>query len=150
VPKKSFFDTTRLVAETRPKEAVHPALKTNFKWESRSKNCRTAYSLELRTIFPARCAGRTVAEALEIARDVASKLIEARRDRDGVLNLPTTANGGTRDRGRGLSGAIARQAVGSHEIWFNPTAEPPGDMPEGTLRAILKQSEIEVDMFLSA
>ena len=34
--------------------------------------------------------GRTVAEALEIARDVASKLIEARRERDGLPNLPTT------------------------------------------------------------
>ena len=39
--------------------------------------------------------GRTVAEALEIARDVARKLIEARRERDGVPNLPTTS--GRRD-----------------------------------------------------
>lgn len=35
--------------------------------------------------------GRTVAEALEIARDVARKLIEARRERDGVPNLPNTS-----------------------------------------------------------
>jgi predicted RNase H-like HicB family nuclease len=35
--------------------------------------------------------GRTVAEALDIARDVARKLIEARRDRGGVPELPTTA-----------------------------------------------------------
>ena len=35
--------------------------------------------------------GRTVAEALEIARDVARKLIEARRERDGVPNLPSTS-----------------------------------------------------------
>jgi predicted RNase H-like HicB family nuclease len=34
--------------------------------------------------------GRTVAEALEIARDVARKLIEARREREGALNLRTT------------------------------------------------------------
>jgi len=41
-----------------------------------------------------------------------------------------------------------RQAAGSHEIWFNSstnryTTVPnhPGDMPEGTLRAILKQAE---------
>jgi predicted RNase H-like HicB family nuclease len=34
--------------------------------------------------------GRTVAEALDIARDVGRKLIEARRDRDGIPNLPTT------------------------------------------------------------
>jgi len=33
--------------------------------------------------------GRTVAEALDIARDVARKLIEARRGREGALNLPT-------------------------------------------------------------
>ena len=35
--------------------------------------------------------GRTVAEALEIARDVARKLIEARRERDGVPHLLSTA-----------------------------------------------------------
>jgi predicted RNase H-like HicB family nuclease len=34
--------------------------------------------------------GRTVAATLEIARDVARKLIEARRERGGVPNLPTT------------------------------------------------------------
>jgi predicted RNase H-like HicB family nuclease len=34
--------------------------------------------------------GRTVAEALDIARDVARKLIEARRERDVMPNLPTT------------------------------------------------------------
>lgn len=34
--------------------------------------------------------GRTVAEALEIARDVARKLIEARRERDGMPALHTT------------------------------------------------------------
>ena len=32
--------------------------------------------------------GRTVAEALDIARDVARKLIEARREREGVPALP--------------------------------------------------------------
>lgn len=34
--------------------------------------------------------GRTVAETLEIARDVARKLIEARSERDGVPDLRTT------------------------------------------------------------
>jgi predicted RNase H-like HicB family nuclease len=34
--------------------------------------------------------GRTVAEALDIARDVARRLIEAQRERDGIPNLPTT------------------------------------------------------------
>ena len=49
-----------------------------------------------------------------------------------------------------------RQAAGSHEIWYNPntnryTTIPnhPGDIPEGTLRAILKQANIEPDDFLS-
>ena len=37
--------------------------------------------------------GRTVSETLEIARDVARKLIEARREREGESSLPapTTA-----------------------------------------------------------
>ncbi len=48
-----------------------------------------------------------------------------------------------------------RQATGSHEIWYNGqpdryTTVPnhPGDMPEGTLRAILKQADILPDGFL--
>lgn len=48
-----------------------------------------------------------------------------------------------------------RQAAGSHEIWFNPASNHyttlpnhPGDMPEGTLRAILKQAGIEPETFL--
>jgi predicted RNase H-like HicB family nuclease len=37
--------------------------------------------------------GRTVSETLDIARDVARKLIEARRERDGGLpDLPTIAD----------------------------------------------------------
>lgn len=35
--------------------------------------------------------GRTVAETLEIARDVARRLVEARREREGEPVLPTTA-----------------------------------------------------------
>ncbi len=48
-----------------------------------------------------------------------------------------------------------RQAAGSHEIWYNEqtnryTTVPnhPGDIPEGTLRAILKQAGIEPNDFL--
>jgi predicted RNA binding protein YcfA (HicA-like mRNA interferase family) len=48
-----------------------------------------------------------------------------------------------------------RQAAGSHEIWFNPNSKRyttvpnhPGDLPEGTLRAILKQAGIETEQFL--
>jgi len=47
-----------------------------------------------------------------------------------------------------------RQAAGSHEIWYNPSSgryttipNHPGDMPEGTLRAILKQAGIDQDKF---
>jgi predicted RNA binding protein YcfA (HicA-like mRNA interferase family) len=50
-----------------------------------------------------------------------------------------------------------RNAAGSHEIWrnaatgrFTTIPNHPGDMPEGTLRAILKQAGIEPDDFLKA
>jgi predicted RNA binding protein YcfA (HicA-like mRNA interferase family) len=50
-----------------------------------------------------------------------------------------------------------RQAAGSHEIWHNPETQKfttipnhPGDMPEGTLRAILKQAGVSPDEFLEA
>lgn len=49
-----------------------------------------------------------------------------------------------------------RQAAGSHEIWHNPTSNKfttvpnhTGDMPEGTLSAILKQADIKPEDFLS-
>ena len=35
--------------------------------------------------------GRTLAETLEIARDVARPLIEVRREREGALSLPPAA-----------------------------------------------------------
>ena len=48
-----------------------------------------------------------------------------------------------------------RQAKGSHEIWWNPqsrarTTVPhhPGDLPEGTLRAILRQAGLDIEDFL--
>jgi len=51
--------------------------------------------------------------------------------------------------------AFDRHAAGSHEIWFNSltnryTTVPnhSGDVPEGTLRAILKQAGIDPDDFL--
>ena len=56
-----------------------------------------------------------------------------------------------------LGFVFRRQAAGSHEIWFNQgtgrfTTIPnhPGDMPEGTLRAILKQAGISAEDFLNA
>ncbi len=43
-----------------------------------------------------------------------------------------------------------RQAAGSHEIWYNEQTDRyttipnhPGDMPEGTLRAVLRQAGID-------
>lgn len=48
-----------------------------------------------------------------------------------------------------------RQARGSHEIWWNSqtrarTTIPnhPGDIPEGTIKAILKQASVDTDIFL--
>ncbi|MBI5846542.1 MAG: type II toxin-antitoxin system HicA family toxin [Nitrospirae bacterium] len=48
-----------------------------------------------------------------------------------------------------------RNAKGSHEIWWHPTTRKrttipnhPGDIPEGTLRAILKQADLPVEEFL--
>lgn len=50
-----------------------------------------------------------------------------------------------------------RQAVGNHEIWYNPASvryttipNHPGDLPEGTLHAILKQAGVSVEDFLGA
>ena len=49
-----------------------------------------------------------------------------------------------------------RQAKGSHEIWRNPSTRArttvpnhPGDMPEGTVRAIIHQARISADEFLN-
>jgi len=51
--------------------------------------------------------------------------------------------------------AFDRQAAGSHEIWYNESTNRyttipnhPGDMPEGTLRAILKEASIDLNDFL--
>ncbi len=51
--------------------------------------------------------------------------------------------------------AFDRQAAGSHEIWYNNLTDRyttilnhPGDMPEGTLRAILREAGISPNEFL--
>jgi predicted RNA binding protein YcfA (HicA-like mRNA interferase family) len=56
---------------------------------------------------------------------------------------------------KGLGFEFRRHAAGSHEIWANPATERmttlpnhPGDMPEGTLRAIHKQADVSPDQFL--
>ncbi len=50
-----------------------------------------------------------------------------------------------------------RQSKGSHEIWTNPRTNQsavipnhPGDLPKGTIAAILKELRIERDEFNSA
>jgi predicted RNA binding protein YcfA (HicA-like mRNA interferase family) len=52
--------------------------------------------------------------------------------------------------------SFLRQAAGSHEIWHNKSTgryttipNHTGDMPPGTLRAILKQANISVEDFLN-
>ncbi|MFA6107814.1 MAG: type II toxin-antitoxin system HicA family toxin [Candidatus Latescibacterota bacterium] len=56
---------------------------------------------------------------------------------------------------RRLGFEFDRHARGSHEIWWSPvtrrrTTIPnhPGDLPEGTLSAILRQAGVTVDQFL--
>lgn len=58
---------------------------------------------------------------------------------------------------RRLGFEFDRYAAGSHEIWYNPTTNRyttipnhAGDMPEGTLRAILKQAGVTPEEFLGA
>ena len=58
---------------------------------------------------------------------------------------------------RKLGFRFDRQAAGSHEIWVNTdtsryTTIPnhPGDMPEGTLKAILNQAGVTTVEFLNA
>ena len=58
---------------------------------------------------------------------------------------------------RRLGFEFRRQAAGSHEIWFNPTTgrfttipNHPGDLPEGTLRAILRQAGVSPEEFLAS
>lgn len=57
---------------------------------------------------------------------------------------------------RNLGFEFDRQAAGSHEIWWNPNTRArttipnhPGDMPEGTLRTILRQAGVSVEEFLA-
>ena len=58
---------------------------------------------------------------------------------------------------RTLGFEFDRQAAGSHEIWYcassnRYTTVPnhPRDMPEGTLRAVLRQAGVDPNKFLEA
>ncbi|TSA16844.1 type II toxin-antitoxin system HicA family toxin [bacterium] len=57
---------------------------------------------------------------------------------------------------RSLGFSFHRHAAGSHEIWYNSSTKRyttipnhPGDLPEGTLRAILKQADVTPEEFLT-
>jgi len=74
-----------------------------------------------------------------------------------ILFLWLQRNPGMRVDGPVQRPEFDRQAAGSHEIWFNSTTKRyttipnhPGDLPEGTLRAILRQAEIDPDDFVGA
>ncbi len=48
-----------------------------------------------------------------------------------------------------------RQAKGSHEVWYNPATKRrttiphhPGDIPKGTLKAIISQTGLTLEEFL--
>ncbi|WP_254978417.1 type II toxin-antitoxin system HicA family toxin [Cyanobium sp. ATX 6A2] len=71
------------------------------------------------------------------------------------VGWPDTGTGSVK-RLKRLGFTFDRQAAGSHEIWFREsdnryTTIPnhPDDMPDGTLRAILRQAGISVEAFLS-
>lgn len=58
---------------------------------------------------------------------------------------------------RGFGFEFFREAKGSHEIWHNSntgryTTIPRhrGDMAEGTVRAVLKQADVDVEDFLKS
>lgn len=55
---------------------------------------------------------------------------------------------------RRLGFLFDRHAAGSHEIWYNPQTDRyttipnhAGELPEGTLRAILRQADISPQVF---
>ncbi len=55
-----------------------------------------------------------------------------------------------------LGFSFLRQAAGSHEIWYNKSTgryttipNHTGDMPQATLRAILKQAGISAEDFIN-
>jgi len=59
--------------------------------------------------------------------------------------------------GCGASGFSSIGRRPAHEIWYNPSTKRyttipnhPGDIPQGTLRAILSQAGITVAQFLAA
>lgn len=73
-----------------------------------------------------------------------------------MSRLPTMTYREVVSRLRAAGFRFDRQAKGSHEIWYNPrtkrrTTVPnhPGNLPRGTLRAIIREAGLTVQDFLS-
>jgi predicted RNA binding protein YcfA (HicA-like mRNA interferase family) len=72
-----------------------------------------------------------------------------------MSHLPAMRYRDVVERLRAHGFAYDRPAKGSHEIWYNPvtrrrTTVPhhPGDLPMGTLRAVIRQAGLSVEEFL--
>ena len=72
-----------------------------------------------------------------------------------MSRLPAMTYREVTSRLRAAGFVFDRQAKGSHEIWYNPqtrrrTTVPhhPGNLPRGTLRAIIREAGLTVDEFL--
>ena len=77
--------------------------------------------------------GRTVAETMEIAQDVARKLIESQIE-----------------HGDPLPSRIINSSEQTHHRTTTIIPNHPGTLPRGTLRAIIRQSGLNIDEFLDA
>jgi predicted RNA binding protein YcfA (HicA-like mRNA interferase family)/predicted RNase H-like HicB family nuclease len=117
--------------------------------------------------------GKTFEETIEIAEDVAKVILRAQKKRkvlpserifypnaDNSLSYMGRLSGFKyreiikRLRKQGFE--FFREAKGSHEIWhceeterFTTIPKHRGDMPEGTVRAILQQAGVEPEDFLN-
>jgi predicted RNA binding protein YcfA (HicA-like mRNA interferase family) len=72
-----------------------------------------------------------------------------------MTRLPTLAVREVIRKLRRTGFVFDRQAKGSHEIWLHPETRRrvtipnhPGDMPKGTLKAILEQAGLSLEEFL--
>jgi predicted RNA binding protein YcfA (HicA-like mRNA interferase family) len=73
-----------------------------------------------------------------------------------MSRLPSLTYRDVVERLRAHGFVFDRPARGSHELWYNPqtrrrTTVPhhPGDLPRGTVRAIIQQAGLTVEQFLT-
>ena len=72
------------------------------------------------------------------------------------MKLPSVTPGELISKLKNGGFVFDRQAKGSHEIWYNPVTHkrtvvpnhPGKDIPKGTLRAIIKEAGLTVEVFL--